>query len=147
MSSEPKKDVRDEDWYKNAPDWAGEVVVRITEARDDLLTAMKKLDERELAQQAREQVHAEREEAFVRAAADIKELLNQTYGPDSAVMRIAQRVDNIDSNMEKVSGQLDEIQDIHTEFRGEVRGQVRDINSEIDKIKRRLSDLEHQKTG
>lgn len=83
-----KKSVRDEPWVKNAPDYMVEVVVQITEARDDCRKMMELLNAREARLAERELINADRESAVVQAAADIRSFANQVYGPDSELSQI-----------------------------------------------------------
>lgn len=96
--------LRAEPWFKNVPDWMGEVVVRITVAKDAATKLLAKLDERQQAQDRRDELQEQRdqklrdrEDALLRAVEDMKQFANRIYGPDSELTKIHQKLGALES--------------------------------------------------
>lgn len=102
------KDVRDEPWFKNVPEWMGEVVVRITEARDAATSLMRELSARDDAITNREDIAAEKEQALASAISNVTDFANKLYGPESAIAQINSKLDSIERRITDDRSKMDE---------------------------------------
>ncbi len=121
--SEQKRNVRDEPWAKNAPEYMVEAIALLVEGREEgramlaMLNAREStLSQREEAVVNREQIVGDREAAFVQAAADMKSFVNRIYGPDSELTQInarladLPRVDDVSRRLDDHERRLDELE-------------------------------------
>ena len=148
-----RKSVREEDWFKNVPEYMGEIVVRITEAKDAAQDLMVKLDEREGRLDNREAelsnlatVLDDRGNALLSAVSDMKAFANQLYGPESELTRIHEKLASIEkSNTDRHTDhtrQLEAFEANQSRFREWVNDKFGEIDVRLSDFNQRLLELE-----
>ncbi len=154
MTDHSKKiSVRDEPWFKNVPDYMGEVVVLLTEQKELAQEMMVKLDAREERLDAREAelsslavVLGDRGDALLNAVNDMKSFANKLYGPESELTRIHQKLASIEqSNTDRHTEharQLETFETNQARFRAWVNGKFEEMDGRLTDLNRRLVELE-----
>lgn len=156
MTDHKKTNVRDEPWFKNVPEYMGEVVVLITDAKDAAQALMAKLDDREGRLDNREAelsnlavVLDDRGTALLLAVDDMKAFANKLYGPESELTRIHQKLASIEkSNTDRHTEhtrQLEAFEANQARFREWVNGKLEDVDGRLTDFNRRLTELETQR--
>lgn len=146
-----KRNIRNEPWAANAPEWLIEVIAQITENREEnqkvLAVAtelMQRLEQMEQRLSNGSAVLQGKEEALVKAVTDLKDFANTIYGPESAVSQINAKLDNIQvtlANERKANEQrfkeLELARDENDEWRKECEARMDDFERQLADILRR----------
>lgn len=90
--SEQKRNVREEEWAKHAPDYLVEAIVTICEARDENRELLNRINQREAELSGREQIFKDQMQSFTAAVNDMREFANRLYGPESELSKINKRL-------------------------------------------------------
>lgn len=120
--SEQKRNVRDEAWAKNAPEYFVEGIAIMVETRDEARALLTRLNEREAELRGREQMLQEQREAFSAALVDMRAFANQIYGPDSELTKIntrladLPRVGDVERRLDEHDGALSDLKSRVTEL-------------------------------
>lgn len=136
-----QKDLRNEPWAKNTPEYALEAIIQISDARHEILAAMKLINERNAELASREQVLMDREQAFVNAAADLKTFANSIYGPDSELTKLNARLEAAETAA--VRREADYTKDL-SHLKTWTESELRERDNRMDKFSERLQDLERK---
>lgn len=143
-----REQLQGEPWFKNVPDYMGEVVVLITEAKLLGTELMKRLDERESSLNDRVEVQGEKEIAFVSAVTDMRGYVEKIYGPDSVLSRIEGKIAGLEmasTNRETaIVRRMEQFETNQQGLKTWVQDQVASVNSRLDEYGRRLTDLERK---
>ena len=113
------KEIREQAWAKNAPDYFVEGVCVMVDARDDMRAMVAQLNERYASMtrwyerlEHREQVLDERENSLRNAMDNMTAFVNQTYGPDSEIAKLNRRLDRADETSRRVDSHATKLSDL-----------------------------------
>lgn len=139
---ETKTSLRDEPWFKNVPEYMGEAIVLITEARDEARMLLARM-------QDREEVLGDRETALMSAIKDMKTFANQLYGPESELTKINAKLDAIEaagtSRDQAHDRQLDQISGAHAQLKDWCKEQFESLSSRVRKTEDAVEELLQKK--
>lgn len=153
--------IRNEPWFKQAPEWLGEVIVQLTANREGNLAMEKRLEAmiKDLGDVTarlanRETVLADKEKSLLAAVADLREFANTLYGPGSALQQISLKLDEIkleqdrdraqsSKRFEELEFAQEETDDRMGEFQKQMDSMDREIRNRFDALYRRLDSIGH----
>jgi peptidoglycan hydrolase CwlO-like protein len=151
--------VRDQPWAKNIPDYMLEAIANVSDARHDILDALKAINRinADLVKfntdlRDREQLIKDREDSVVNTASDLSAFANKIYGPDSELTKILSKLTVAEvaaTNREaRHARQYEELSENQTRLKDWVVREMGNLESKFsDRFKRveeRLTEIERK---
>jgi hypothetical protein len=152
-----KQDIQEALKAAGAPDYMVLIITKIMGAEDAAREMMAKLSaeyvevrQREQAVLNSERLLAERQQAFMDAAEDMKNFVNRIYGPDSELTRISQKLGGIEAagaaRDKRYMDRFQAIDENQTRLKDSIDVRFHAVHQEIGLLAHRVSTLE-QKAG
>ena len=153
--------IRNEPWFKQAPEWLGEVIVQLTANREGNLAMEARLDSmakvlNDISERLanREIVLADKEKSLLSAVADLRDFANTLYGPGSALQQIHVKLEEIKLAQDRDRSQnnkrfeglelaQEETDDRMGEFQKRMDGMDMEFKARLDSLNRRLDSIGH----